>query len=262
MTQQFTHYQCSMRLQNKIAIVTGGGSGIGRSIALAYAREGADIVVVDQNLAGAQETVASVQAVGRRGHAVQTDVSSPEQVTAMVTAAKETFGRIDVLVNVAGIIYPVSLLDTTVEQWDRTMNVNLRGYFLCLQAAARIMVAQGRGKIINISSILGFTARPNRGAYCASKAGISILTRVAAQELSPLGLHVNAIAPGSIETPMVQAAPSAPEKLARKIAAIPMQRRGEPADLIGPAVFLASDESDYMTGSIVTVDGGLTAGME
>lgn len=251
-----------MRLQNKIAIVTGGGSGIGRGIALAYAREGADIVVADQNLAGAQETVAAVQAAGRRGLAVRTDVSSPEQVTAMVAAAKETFGRIDVLVNVAGIIYPVSLLDTTVEQWDRTMNVNLRGNFLCLQAVARVMVAQGRGKIINISSILGFTARPNRGAYCASKAGISILTRVAALELGPLGLHVNAIAPGSIETPMVKAAPSAPEELARKIAAIPLQRRGEPTDLTGPAVFLASDESDYMTGTIVTVDGGLTAGME
>ncbi len=251
-----------MKLKDKLAIVTGGGSGIGRGIALAYAREGADIVVADQNIASAQETVAGVEAAGRRGLAVRTDVSSFDEVNAMVAIAHDAFGRIDVLVNVAGIMYPVSLLDTTVEQWDRTLNVNLRGNFLCLQAAARIMVKQGRGKIINITSILGFTARPNRGAYCASKAGISILTRVAAQELGPHGVHVNAIAPGSIETPMAQAAPAAPEVLARKIAAIPLQRRGDPADLTGPAIFLASDESDYMTGTIVTVDGGLTAGME
>jgi len=251
-----------MRLKDKVAVVTGGGSGIGRGIALAFAREGADIVVADLNRSAAEETVAGVRAAGRRGLAVETDVSAADQVNAMVSGAHQAFGRIDVLANVAGIIHPASLLDTTLEQWDRTLAVNLRGNFLCLQAVARVMVAQGSGKIINVTSILGTTARPNRAAYCASKAGIIQLTRVAALELGPLGVHVNAIAPGSIETPMVKSAPAAPDVLARKIAAIPLRRRGEPEDLIGPAVFLASDESDYVTGTILTADGGLTAGME
>ena len=251
-----------MKLQDKMAVVTGGGSGIGRGVCLAYAREGADVVVVDINRQGAEETVTGVEAAGRRGLAVQTDVSAPDQVNAMVAAALDAFGRIDVLFNGAGILYPTSLLDTTVEQWDRTLAVNLRGNFLCLQAVARVMVGQGRGKIINITSILGIQARAKRGAYGASKAGIILLTKTAAVELGPQGVYVNAIAPGSIETPFVQSAPAAPDVLQRKLAAIPLRRRGEPEDLTGPAIFLASDESDYVTGMIMTVDGGYTAGME
>ncbi|MDM0021835.1 SDR family NAD(P)-dependent oxidoreductase [Variovorax saccharolyticus] len=249
------------RLKDKIAIVTGGGSGIGRGIALAYAKEGAHVVVADVNLAGAQETIAGVEAAGRRGLAIQTDVASPEQVESMVAAAHKAFGRIDVLVNVAGIIYPVSLMDTTLEQWDRTLDINLRGNFLCMQAVGRIMIEQRKGKIINTTSILGSRARAQRGAYCASKAGIILLTQTAAMELGPLGIAVNAIAPGSIETPMVQSAPSTPEAAAKKAAAIPLQRRGDPEDLTGPAIFLASDDSDYVTGVVLTVDGGMTAGI-
>ena len=251
-----------MRLLDKLAIVTGGGSGIGRGIAEAYAAEGADIVVADVNLAGAQETIATVHSLGRRGVAIRTDVADPAQVLALVDATRETFGKIDILVNVAGVMNAYPLLETTVEQWDQTLDVNLKGTFLCLQAVARVMVAQGHGTIINTTSILGRNARPKRAAYCASKAGIILLTQTAALELGPLGIRVNAIAPGSIMTPLVRSAPITPEALARKIASIPLKRQGDPADLTGPAIFLASDESRYVTGDIMTVDGGMTAGIE
>lgn len=227
-----------------------------------YARQGAHIVVADINLPGAQETVKEIEAVGRRGLAIQTDVSDPTQVSAMVAAARTAFGRLDVLFNGAGITAPTSLLDTTLEQWDRIITVDLRGQFLCLQAAARIMVEQGHGKIINVTSILGSQGRVNRGAYSASKAGIISLTQTAAVELGPLGVYANAIAPGSIETPMVKSAPSTPEETQRKLASIPLRRRGDPEDLTGPAIFLASDESDYVSGIVMTVDGGFTASVD
>jgi NAD(P)-dependent dehydrogenase (short-subunit alcohol dehydrogenase family) len=252
----------TMRLKDKIAIVTGGGSGIGQAIAQAYAREGATIVVADVNEGGAEGTVAAIAAAGGKAVAIRTDVSMASDVQAMVDACVRDFGRIDILVNVAGIITAFALLDTTEAQWDETLDVNLKGTFLCLQAAARVMAKQGHGVIINTTSVLGRNARPKRAAYCASKAGIILLTQTAAMELGPLGIRVNAIAPGSIETPLVLSAPISPEALARKIAAIPLQRRGDPVDLTGPALFLASDESTYVTGDIMTVDGGMTAGIE
>jgi len=251
-----------MKLQDKVAIVTGGGSGIGRGIALGYAREGARLVLADINLAGAQETLAQVEALGGRGLAVRTDVAVAEQIDALMAATVQAFGRIDVLVNVAGVMNAYSVLDTTLEQWNQTLDVNLRGTFFCMQAAAKVMVKQGHGVIINTTSILGSNARPKRAAYCASKAGIIMVTKTAAMELGPQGVRVNAIAPGSIETPLVLSAPISPEALARKIAAIPLQRRGVPADLAGPAIFLASDDAAYVSGEVLTVDGAMTAGIE
>ena len=251
-----------MRLKDKIAIVTGGASGIGHAIAVAYAREGADVVVADINLEGARRTATEVEAAGRRALPVQTDVAIPEQIDTLIATAVQTFGRIDVLVNVAGVMNAYSVLETTLAQWNHTLDVNLRGSFLCMQAAARVMVNQGHGVIINTSSVLGSNARPKRAAYCASKAGIILITRTAAMELGPLGVRVNAIAPGSIETPLVLSAPISPEALAKKIAAIPLQRRGVPQDLVGPAVFLASDESAYVSGEVLTIDGAMTAGIE
>jgi len=251
-----------MKLKDKIAIVTGGGSGIGRGVCIAFAREGAHVVVADINLQSAQETVALIEAAGRRGLAIQTDVADPAQINAMVAAARAAFGRIDILFNGAGIISATTLLETTVEEWDRIQDINLRGQFLCLQAVGRIMVEQGRGKIINITSILASQGRVKRGAYCASKAGITSLTQTAAVELGPLGVFVNAIAPGSIETGMTKSAPSTPEETARKVAGIPLRRRGDPEDLTGPAVFLASDDSDYVTGAVLTVDGGFTVSVD
>jgi len=251
-----------MKLKDKIAIVTGGASGIGQAIARAYAREGADVVVADVNLEGARGTVADVVAAGRRGLAVRTDVASPDDIQALIATTVETFGRIDVLFNVAGVMNAYSVLDTTLAQWNQTLDVNLRGTFLCMQAAARVMVRQGHGVIINTASVLGSNARPKRAAYCASKAGIIMITRTAAMELGPMGVRVNAIAPGSIETPLVLAAPMTPAELARKVAAIPLKRRGVPEDLTGPAVFLASDDAAYVSGEVLTVDGAMTAGIE
>jgi 3-oxoacyl-[acyl-carrier protein] reductase len=216
------------RLEDKVAIVTGGGSGIGRGVCLAYAREGAQVVVVDNDLEGANDTVRRLEAVGRRGLAVRTDVSDAVEVDAMVAATLAAFGTVDVLFNGAGITIPASLLDTTVEQWDRILAVNLRGQFLCLRAAARVMVERGHGKIVNVTSILGAQARVNRGAYGASKAGIISLMQTAAVELGPRGIYANAIAPGFIETPMAKSAPATPEETRRKLAAIPLRRRAIP----------------------------------
>jgi NAD(P)-dependent dehydrogenase (short-subunit alcohol dehydrogenase family) len=251
-----------MRLKDKTAIVTGGGSGIGQAIALAYAGEGADIVIADVNIKGAQATVDGVTAAGRRGLAVETDVSDLGAIQAMVDAARKEFGKIDILVNVAGVMSACAVLDTSEEQWDRVLDVNLKGTFFCLQAVARVMVEQGFGTILNTTSILGRNARAKRSAYCASKAGIILVTQAAAMELGPKGIRVNAIAPGSIETPLVLSALISPEDQARKVARIPLLRRGDPVDLAGPAIFLASDEAAYVTGEIVTVDGGMTAGIE
>ena len=184
------------RLEDKVAIVTGGGSGIGRGVCLAYAREGAQVVVVDNDLEGANDTVRRLEAVGRRGLAVRTDVS--RRCGSRCHGGRHARGvpaRWTCCSNGAGITIPASLLDTTVEQWDRILAVNLRGQFLCLRAAARVMVERGHGKIVNVTSILGAQARVNRGAYGASKAGIISLMQTAAVELGPHGIYANAIAP-------------------------------------------------------------------
>lgn len=251
-----------MRLKDKVAIVTGAGSGIGREIALAYAREGAQVVIADVNQSGARETAAQLASEAITSLAVGVDVSDHTQVDALADTVIRSFGRIDILFNVAGIVIPRLLVETSVEDWDRTLDVNLKGTFLCMRAVAKQMLKQGSGSIINTTSVLGQNARANRSAYCASKAGIILLTQSAALELGPHGIRVNAIAPGSIETPLVLSAPSSPEALARKIAAIPLKRRGTPGDLIGPAIFLASDEAAYVTGDVLVVDGGMTAGIE
>jgi 3-oxoacyl-[acyl-carrier protein] reductase len=248
------------RLLDRVAIVTGGGSGIGRAIAIAYAKEGADVVIVDVNLDGAEETAAAVSARGRRGLVIRADVSDRSEVEAMVRFGLDELRRVDILVNVAGVMRPGHLLETTSDEWDQVLRVNLRSQFLCLQSVGRAMAAQGSGSIINVTSVLGSNARPGRGAYSASKAGVIMLTKTGAQELGPDGVRVNAIAPGSIQTPMTLSVSTPPEDQKRKAAAIPLRRRGEPRDLVGPALFLASDESSYVTGHVLTVDGGMTAG--
>jgi glucose 1-dehydrogenase len=246
-----------MRLQNKVAIVTGAGSGNGRSIALRFAEEGADIVVADVVVDGAQATAAAVQALGRRALASQTDVSQREAVEVMVSGALAEFGRVDILVNNAGIGGRVKFLELTDEVWDRMMAINLKGPFLCAQAVARVMVQQGRGgKIINIGSIESSVPLPNQVHYATAKGGVLMLTRALALDLAAYGIRVNAIGPGIIETAMTAPTLARANRRQEWETAVPLGRVGQPLDVANAALFLASDESDYITGTILYVDGG------
>jgi len=251
-------------MRGKVALVTGGGRGIGRGIALALARAGADIAVnYIGNEARAEEVAREIRNMGRRAISVRADVSDRQEVESMVDRAIHDLGSIDILVNNAGILTFEPFLEIKEEDWDRVLDVNLKGQFLVAQAVARHMVRRGRGKIINMASIasgqvgIGY---PNIAHYTASKGGVIALTEVMALELSPLGVNVNAIAPGLIESDMTRDVVGDERSRAALIARIPKRRIGTPDDVAGLAVFLASDESDYCTGATFYVDGGWLAG--
>jgi len=249
-----------MRLVDKVALVTGAGSGNGRGIALRFAEEGADIVVVDVNEKAAEETAAMVQRLGRRGLVITTDISKRTQVEEMVGRAVEGFGHLDILVNNAGVSSRASVLDLKEEEWDRVLNINLKGMFLCTQAVAREMVGRGAGgKIVNIGSINSEVVIPHQVHYASSKGGVRMFTKAAAMDLAPFGINVNAIGPGVIETGMTDPALKVEsERRAQVLQNIPWGRIGIPRDVANVALFLASDESDYVTGTIIFVDGGWT----
>jgi NAD(P)-dependent dehydrogenase (short-subunit alcohol dehydrogenase family) len=241
------------RLSDQVAIVTGAGKGIGKSIALGLANEGAHICIATMTLERANETKIDVEKLNRKAIAVAIDVSKQKDVQLMVEKTLKVFGKIDILVNNAGIARYTPFLKYTADDWNRTIDVNLNGYFYCAQAVAEHMVSRKKGKIINISSVAGQIALPNSVAYSASKGGIDSFTRVLALELAPYGICVNAIAPGPIMTPMAIA--SKEDKIARE-AMIPMGRYGIPEDIVGPTIFLASSDSNFVTGQILYVDGG------
>ena len=262
-------------LQDSIALVTGGARGIGRAIALRYAQEGAAVFIADVDLAGAQAVARQIQAAGGSADACLTDIGQPEESAAMVAGAVTRFGRLDVMVNNAGVIRVRRLLELTPEDWDYNNNVNARGLFFALQAGARQMQAQSprqsprgsglRGKIINIASIGGRIGRPMFAAYAASKAAAISITQSAAAALAP-EITVNAICPGIVDTEMWRTidrewtaidgrAPGA--AWADRIRGIPMGRPETPEDLTGMAVFLAGPGSDYITGQSFNVEGGL-----
>lgn len=251
------------KLEKRIAIVTGGGTGIGRSIALEFAKEGADVVVCSRNIANLEKIVEEIKALGRHSLAITTDVRVKEQVQNMLKQTIDKFGRIDILVNNAGILSIALIADMSEDVWDDVIDVNLKGVFLCIQAAARYMIDQRYGKIINISSISGRGGGLDDGAgYCASKAGVIQLTRCAAFELGSYGINVNCIAPGLIMTPMVDSIEKTPEKLERfveerKRSAV-LGRVGVPEDIAKTALFLASEYSSFISGQIIPVDGGRT----
>lgn len=246
-----------MRLQGKVAVVTGAGSGIGRGIALRFAQEGAAVLCADLSEEGAQQTAETAQKEGGRALALCVDVSRRDQVEAMVGRAVGELGGLDIMVANAGIFQAEPFLETRDETWDQIMAVNARGVFLCCQAAARQMVQAGRGgKIITVASVYAEITGPGAAAYTASKGAARMLTHTMALELAPHKINVNAIAPGAIDTPMLRQA--APDEASQRqfVQLIPWGRLGQPLDIANAALFLASDESDYVTGETLFVDGG------
>ena len=248
-------------LAGKVAIITGGKRGIGRAIALAFAEAGADIVVCSRIVEdGELGAVADeIQQLGRHSLAVQTDITRKTDVDNLVHRAVAEFGGIDILVNNAAMNIMVPLLELREDGWDRIINTDLKGYYLCCQAVAKTMVDRKRGNIINMASTAAMKARQKMGAYCIAKAGVVMLTRVLALELANYNIRVNAIAPSIVKTKFSQPLWSEPETLKRIKAEIPLGRLAEPGDIIGTALFLASDASSYITGHTIIVDGGREA---
>lgn len=244
-----------MLLKNKIAIVTGARQGIGYGIALAFAKEGCQVVVSDIDLKDCEKVVKEIEVLGVQGLAVQCDVANKKEVERLVSETMKKFNRLDILVNNAGIFPFVPFLEMTENDWQKVLDINLKGAFFCAQAAAKVM--KPNSKIINISSIAAFIGFEGLTHYCASKGGMNGMIRAMAIELAPKKINVNAIAPGAINTPGLKAI-SNDEVVKQTIAAIPWARMGTPDDIAQTAVFLASDKADYITGQIIIVDGGFT----
>jgi NAD(P)-dependent dehydrogenase (short-subunit alcohol dehydrogenase family) len=251
-----------MDLKGKVAIITGARRGMGRSHALTLAKAGAKVVVADISLEDCQKVVEEIKKSGGQALAVKCDVTKKTEIDEMVKKAIEQWGKVDILVNNAGICQFKPFLEITEEEWDRTIDINLKGYFLCAQAAAREMVKQKSGAIVNIASIamgqvgVGF---PTLAHYCASKGGIVAMTETLALELAPFNIRVNAIAPGAIDTPMVESTKADPKTMEGTLARIPLHRMGKSEEVSNLVLFLASDASSYMTGSTVVIDGGWLA---
>lgn len=251
----------SFPLPGKVAIVTGGRRGIGKAIALALAEAGADIAICDRVVEdGGLEAVAEeIQRLGRRSLAVRADITNKADVDSMVQRVVDEFGVIDILVNSAAMNIRAPLLELGEDGWDRVINTDLKGYYLCSQAVGKRMVEQKRGSIINIASTAAIKAAAEMGAYCIAKAGVVMLTRVLALELAQYNIRVNAIAPYMVKTKFSQPLWGDPETLKQLESEIPLGRLAEPGDIIGSVLFLASDASSYITGHTIIVDGGLSA---
>ncbi|MBI5657151.1 MAG: 3-oxoacyl-[acyl-carrier-protein] reductase [Geobacter sp.] len=241
--------------KGKVAVITGASRGIGRSIALALAAEGAKIVAVDVDQAATEAMVAEVRQLGVEAIAVVGNVTVAVDTEKMIDAAVAAFGRVDILVNNAGITRDGLLLRMKEEDWDAVLNVNLKGAFLCTRAVAKVMTKQRFGRIINIASVVGQMGNVGQANYCASKAGLMGLTKSNARELAKRNITVNAVAPGFIATAMTDALP---EKVRDELTAqIPLERLGTPEDIANAVVFLAAERSGYVTGQVLAVNGGM-----
>jgi len=244
-----------MRLENKVAVITGAGSGIGKETALLFAKEGAKVVVADVNEMGGEETTADIKKNGGKAFFTKLDVTNREQAKQMVKITLEKYGRIDVLINNAGIVQDAFLSKMTEEQWDKVIDVNLKGVFNCSQAVVEVMMNQGNGVIINTSSIVGLNGNVGQVNYAATKAGLIGMTKTLAKELGKKGIRVNAVAPGFIMTPMTS---NVPEKILEMMREkTPLRRLGEPVDIAYAYLYLASEEAKFINGAVLCVDGGL-----
>ncbi len=247
-----------MRLKDKVVIVTGAARGIGRAIARRCADEGACVVVADVRDDAGRETVGQIEQAGGRGIFVHCDVSLKPQVEALVQKAVETWGRIDILVNDAGVCPFWDFTTMPEEIWDKALDTNLKGAFLCSQAVSKAMIEKGHGgRIINIGSISSIVGGAQQAHYCASKAGINLLTASMAIALGPHGITCNAILPGPIETDINRDDLAVPEKREYFVRRTPLGRIGQPEDVAGPVIFFATDDSAWCTGSTLVVDGGI-----
>ncbi|MFO1193822.1 MAG: 3-oxoacyl-ACP reductase FabG [Rhodoferax sp.] len=245
-----------MRLKNKVAIITGAAQGIGLATALKFAHEGAAVIVCDLRQAGVDEAVAACRAEGAQaaGHVV--NVTDRASVDAMVAAVRAQFGRIDVLVNNAGITQDARLQKMSLAQFDAVIDVNLRGVFHCAQAVCGTMIEQGEGVILNASSVVGVYGNYGQTNYAATKAGVIGFTKTWSRELGPKGIRVNAVAPGFVETPILA---TVPEKVLQAMREdVPLKRLGRPHEIANVYAFLASDEASYINGTVIEVGGGMT----
>lgn len=244
-----------MRLENKVVLITGAGSGIGRETALLFAKEGAKVVVADVNEKGGEETAAEIKKNGGDGFFAKLDVTDREQSKQVVKDSLAKYGRIDVLINNAGITQDALVTKMTEEQWERVIDVNLKGVFNCIQASVDVMINQGNGAIINTSSIVGINGNIGQVNYAATKAGLIGITKSLAKELGKKGIRVNAVAPGFIVTPMTS---NVPEKILETMKEkTPLRRLGEARDVACAYLYLASDEARFVNGAVLSVDGGL-----
>ena len=248
-----------MKLEGKTALVTGSSQGIGQAIAIRLAEEGANVVIdYRSHSEGADETKARVEATGRRGHVVQADLGAVDDIRRMVAEGIQQFGKLDILVNNAGLEKQGDFWEVTEEDYDNVMNVNLKGVFFATQTVVQHLRDTGRsGKIVNISSVHEELSFPHFTTYCASKGGVKMMMRNLAVELGSLGITINNVAPGAIETPINQELLNNPEQLNAVVKNIPLGRLGQPKDVASLVAFLASADADYITGSTFFVDGGL-----
>ncbi|MBI2884740.1 MAG: 3-oxoacyl-[acyl-carrier-protein] reductase [Candidatus Omnitrophica bacterium] len=244
-----------MQLTNRVAIITGGARGIGRDIALLFAKEGADCALFDVNEQALQATVQELEALGRRALGLVVDVTSAAAVDGAVAKVLDKMGRLDILINNAGITQDGLIVRMDEAQWDRVLDINLKGSFLCTRAASKVMLKARSGRIVSIASIVGIIGNPGQANYAASKAGLVGLTKSVARELASRGVTCNAIAPGFIQTEMTHRLPEDVKQRLRD--QIPLGTLGEPGDVAQAALFLVSDASRYITGHVLVVAGGL-----
>ncbi len=249
-------------LKDKVAIVTGARQGMGKAHALLLAEAGAKVVVSDISLEDCQKVVEEIENNGGEALALKCDISKKKEVDKMVEGVIEKWGKIDILVNNAGICQFKPFFDLEEKDWDQTLDINLKGYFLCSQAVGKEMLKQKSGVIVNVASVamgqqgIGMS---NIVHYCASKGGIAAMTEALAVELAPYNIRVNAVSPGMIETPMINSVKESPEQMETILNRVPLGRVGKPEEVSNLVLFLSSDESSYMTGSVVVVDGGWLA---